>query len=76
VDGLLVQRTAFSQKGGTAGLGTKGFTGRLWWASRRGANQITGGGGMKQKESKLEQMELFGDVQWTPKPTKGKAGDK
>lgn len=31
---------------------------------------------MKQKESKLEQMELFGDVQWTPKPTKGKAGDK
>jgi hypothetical protein len=76
VDGLLVQRTAFSQEGGIAGLGTESFAGRLWKASRCRRNQKRGGGGMKQNESKSEQMELFGNVEWTPKPTKGKAGDK
>lgn len=31
---------------------------------------------MKQNESKSEQMELFGNIEWSPKPTKGKSGDK
>ena len=31
---------------------------------------------MKQTENKTEQIELFGNVQWTPKTDKEKAGGK
>jgi hypothetical protein len=31
---------------------------------------------MKQTETKTEQIELFGNVQWTPKTDKEKAGSK